>query len=390
MNIGIFTNAYHPITSGVVNAIDCIRQGLSRLGHEIYIIAPRYSGYDDRDDHVIRVPSIRLTRKADFPLPIPYFSKLEKKISALELDIVHTQHPFLLGALAEKIAAKKNIPLVFTFHTQYEIYLHYAPFFIPEALSRWYIRRTVSSHIKHCNAVVVPAPSILPAVAEYGGESKCHVIPNAIKVEKFSGGNGERIRSHYHLQNSKILIFVGRMAEEKNLSFLLAAFKKINNTSPETVLLLVGGGPTLDKLKKEAEALGLSHRVIFTGMVPYDEIPDYLKASDIFVMASTSEVKPLSLLESMASGLPIVAVRAPGAVDTVTDGQDGLLVNENTDEFAAAVIGLLKDLNRLEQMSKNASNKANKFGIPEFGKKLEELYKELLLERVNHKADRIK
>jgi len=379
MNVGIFTNAYHPIVSGVVNAIDCIRQGLSGLGHQTYVIAPNYSGYREKDPNVIRVPSIRLTRKADFPLPLPYFKRLEKTMDKLNLDIVHTQHPFLLGGFAEKIAAKKNIPLVFTFHTQYEIYLHYAPFFIPEAVSQWYIRKIVTEHIKRCDAVVVPASSILPAVAEYGGQTKSHLIPNAIDVEKFNRGNSEPVIRRFNLANKKTLIFVGRMAVEKNLSFLLKAFKKIHDALPETVLLLVGGGPHLDALKGEVRDMGLMNQVIFTGMVSYEEIPDYLKAAHLFVMASTSEVNPLSLLESMAAGLPIVAVRAPGAMDTITDGQDGLLIDENLDHFADTVVRLLKKDQLLETMKKNAESKAKKFGIPEYGRKLEELYQKLLL-----------
>lgn len=379
MNVGIFTNAYHPIVSGVVNAIDAIRIGLSRLGHKLYVVAPDYPGYAGPDDSIIRIPSIRLTRKADFPLPIVIFSELEKKLAPLSLDLIHTQHPFLLGSAAEKWTAQKNIPLVFTFHTQYEIYLHYAPFFIPPSLAKRYIRKIVSDHIRRADAVVVPAASILPVVAEYGGGGKSHLIPNAVDTEKFSRGDGERIRARHHLQNKKILIFVGRMAREKNLSFLLAAFKIIHEAAPETALMLAGGGPDFEKLEKEARRIGLSC-VIFTGMVPYSEIPDYLKAADLFVMTSTSEVKPLSLLESMAAGLPIIAVRAPGAQDTVTDGSDGILIDENIEKFAKTILDVLKDPKTIETMRKNARAKAMTFGIDEFGKKLETLYAGLVRE----------
>lgn len=376
MNVGIFTNAYHPIVSGVVNAIDVMRQGLSHLGHHVWIIAPDYAGYDDHDESVVRVPSIRFTRKADFPLPLPWTRM--KEIEKLPLDLIHTQHPFLLGSLAEKISAKKNIPLVFTFHTQYEIYLHYTPFFIPESVSRWYVRKIVSQHIEHADAVIVPAASILPAVKEYGGESKAHVIPNAIDVEKFSGGKGERIRTRYGLHDKKVLVFVGRMAEEKNLSFLLTSFKEINKSLSETVLFLIGGGPHLEELQKRCTELKLNNQVIFTGMIPYSEVPDYLNAADLFVMTSTSEVKPLSLLESMAAGLPIAAVRAPGAVDTITDGTDGILTDENTEAFANGVITLLRDHEKLQILKRNARTKALKFGISEYGKKLEALYRQLI------------
>lgn len=378
MNIGIFTNAYHPLVSGVVQAIDVMRDGLGDLGHRVYVVAPRYAGYEDDDDYVFRYPSIQILSDVDFPLPIPYDPRLTAAIQKLPLDVVHVQHPFLLGTLGAKLAAKKNLPLVFTFHTRYEDYAHYAPFGIPPQAARVYVRQRVSSFLKKCSAIVAPAPSIREVVEEYGGGDRCHLISNAIQLGHFKKADGHSVRAQYKLDGKKIAVFVGRLAQEKNLLMLLQSFAKARTKFKDCGLMLVGDGPFRPILEKEAARLHISPHVIFTGMVPYEHIPRYLGASQLFVITSTSEVKPLSILEAMASGLPVLAVRAPGAKDTVTHQVDGWLSGEDPSDFSDALVSLLKSEERLNKLGAAAKKKAEEFGQAHMAKKLEKLYKDLL------------
>jgi len=378
MRIGVFTNAYHPITSGVVNAIDCIDKGLTQLGHQVYIIAPQYPGYQDPSSSVIRFPSIRLTDRADFPLPYPYVPRLIRKIERLQLDCIHAQHPFLLGSLGMRLAKQHHIPTVFTFHTLYEQYVHYAPPILPQFVLRAWVKKRVSSFVKQADAIVVPSPSIVELVKAYGGSDRIHVIPNAIHLQPFQHGDGTEIRKRYGLDSKKVLTFVGRLAEEKNISFLLCVLAQIKMKIPDAVFLLVGDGPYRKALEEQTAMLRLTENVIFTGMVPYTQVPNYLKAADLFVTASTTEVKPLSLLETMACGVPILAVNASGAMDTITSGKDGQLVSENDHEFAAAAVDLLQNPSKLRQLGDNAKKTAEGFGIETMAKKLESLYGKLI------------
>lgn len=377
MKIGIFTNAYHPLVSGVVNAIDCVEQGLSRLGHQVFVIAPEYPSYQDSGNTVIRFPSVRLTSRADFPIPIPYIPRLTRYIEDLRLDIVHAQHPFLLGVLGQRIAKKKKIPLVFTFHTLYEQYVHYAPPLLPRPFLRYYVRKMVSSFVRQCDAVVVPSPSILELVHRYGGDGRSIVIPNAIQLKTFQKADGTSIEKKYGLTGKKTMIFVGRLAEEKNLSFLLKAHAKIISRIPDAVLMLVGDGPFKTSLQEQAQHLKIEQNVIFTGMVPYPQIPSFFKSSQLFVITSTTEVKPLAILEAMASGLPVLAVKASGAVDTITDEVDGYLTRHDEDEFAAAAILLLTNEKKRALLSRNALKTAESFDSSAMARKLERLYMRL-------------
>ena len=376
MNIGIFTNAYKPIISGVVNSIELIKQGMESRGHKVYIFAPGCKGYKDEEENVYRFSSVNLTNRVKFPLAIPYSYSLFSMIPYLDLDIIHTHHPFLLGEVGAGFSKKLKIPLVYTFHTQFEQYSHYIPF--PQDLVKKLARFSVVNYAQKCSLIICPSTSILSLLKNYGITSPIEFIPNAVDLRSFKKGNPQRIRDKYNIsEEEKLLIYVGRIGLEKNLGFMLQAFKNIKDQVPEAKLMIVGEGPELESTKELAKYLGINERVIFPGRVEYKEIPSYFAAGYAFIMTSTTEVKPLALLEAMASGLPVAAISAAGSSDTINHNFDGLLTPYDMEAFCDALLKILKDQAFHDRLSIGALKTSENYSIDTTSKKLEDLYKSL-------------
>lgn len=385
MNIGIFTNAYKPIISGVVNSVDLFSSGLRRQGCNVYIFAPQFFGYKDTETDIFRYHSINLSTKVKFPLAIPISGRIWKVLHNLNLDIIHTHHPFILGEVGAYFAKKFNLPLFFTFHTQYEQYSHYIPF--NQELVKKLARVSVVNYAQKCDTILTPSEMILGVLKNYGIKKPVILFSNAIDTEKFRVMNRKKARKLLNLNPAdKILIYTGRIGLEKNLAFLVQAFKRVNEEEPNTKLLLVGDGPEEAALKKLVKELKLKEKVIFAGKVEYSEIPKYYIASDIFVMTSVTEVKPLAILEGMAAGLPVVAVSAAGAKDTVTHGVDGILTNLDLDEYTQELLKVVKNSELCEKMGEAALLTSEKYSIDKASQKLLSLYETAILEKNNATA----
>lgn len=377
MNVGIFTNAYKPIISGVVNSISLFKQGLAHLGHNVYIFAPGFPEYKDNEPHVYRFRSISITQKVKYPLAIPISNRIAKIIPELKLDVIHTQHPYILGEVGANYAKKFKIPLVYTFHTQFEQYSHYIPF--NQNIVKMLARLSVINYTKKCDCIITPAPSIMELLKSYGIKQRVEVLPNAIDLSSFENPDKHKIWAKYSIgQNERVLINVGRLGLEKNLAFMLHAFKIIAHKAHNVKLMIVGEGPEEKALKDLSGELGLGRKVTFTGRIDYHEIPSYYGAADIFIMTSVTEVKPLAILEAMASGLPMVAVAASGSSDTITSGLDGILTELNIEDFASEALKLLENNDLRKKMGHHAKQTAAQYSIISTSKKLAQIYDDLI------------
>lgn len=387
MKIGIFTNAYKPIISGVVNSIELIKKGLRKLGHKVFIFAPRFSGYRDKEAGVFRFMSVNLTNKIKFPLAIPYDARIFNIIDRLDLDLIHCHHPFILGEVGAWFAKKSGVPLVFTFHTQYEQYTHYIPF--PQKLVKKMTRTSVLSYTDKCDLIICPSPNILSLLDDYGVTAPFEMINNAIDLRLFQKPKPAAVRARYGISESdKLLIYVGRMGIEKNIGFMLKAFRNASKEAPNAKLMIVGEGPELSALQEIAGRLEIGDKVIFTGRVEYKEIPNYYAAAYAFIMTSTTEVKPLALLEAMASGLPIVAVAACGSSDTVHEGRDGILTEHDLDKFSGALVKILRDQDLRDRLSIGAKKTSEEYSMDATSKRLENLYVKLIETKKREKIDK--
>jgi len=377
LKVGIFTDVYKPVINGVVNAIENLSRSLWRAGHSVYIFAPAYSGYKDDLDSIYRFKSINLLPGVNYPLSIPYSRRIFSLINSLELDIIHCHHPFLLGRVGQYFAKKLGIPVVATLHTQYENYNHYVP------LNKEFVKKVTLWALRdfsnRCDMLITPAESRKNQLRSYGISTDIKVIPNAIEPDKYSGLKGDIIREKYSvLPGEKLLLFVGRIAKEKNIDFLFDCFESISGEDPSVKLMMVGDGPEFERLKKKAGRESFFEKIIFTGEIDNNKISDYYGAADIFVSASTTEVHPVVLLEAMASGLPVVAVKSAGYEDTIRDGIDGILCKEDRNDFTGSVISLLRDVEKRRNLGQAALGRVEEFSSEHIIKRMVEVYFSLL------------
>lgn len=377
MRIAVFTNCYHPLVNGVVGAVSLLRKGFMELGHQVDIFAPKFDDYIDGEPGIYRYPAVDLTRKVKYPVAIPYSSKIARVLKDMDFDIIHSHHPFVLGPLALKLARSRKRPIVYTFHTQYDQYTHYVP--LPSPLVRWFSKNQVRRFAQGVDQITTPADTAKQILIKYGVTNDIKVIPNPTDLSKFQKADGDRVKKEYQLSKEKVLINIGRIAPEKNLELLLESFRIILSKATEPVkLMIVGDGPALKGLKQLASELGIGEKVIFTGMVDPALVPNYLAAADLFVMTSKSEVKPLAQLEALAAGVPIVAVSAAGANDTITSGRNGLLVPENTEAIAGGVLDLAFNPERLANFKHEALQTAERYSHVRIAEEYLRLFNEVL------------
>lgn len=373
MRVGLFTECYEPVINGVVHSIESTKKGLEALGHEVYVFCPDYKEKNKREKNVIHNPSQRLPSKSDYHFILGLSDKAKKVAGTL--DIFHTHHPFTMGRHANEIAKAHNKPFLFTHHTQYDQYTRYVP--ILKKGAKKFLYNFLRKFCDKCDIVVAPSLSIKAVIEGYGTKTKVRVVPNGIRVKYFQEKNLSTPREILRLKpNHRIAIYTGRIAREKNIDFVIKAFKLVTLKYPQVYLLIVGGGTALKRLRRLAIKIGLAGKIIFTGKVPYLQMRNYYRACDFFVTASKTEVHPLVLLEAMAAGLPMVAVDAIGTSDIVSPGKTGYLTREDLDEYAAKILYLLRNPTRLNLMSKNARKASKAYSIINTAKKMVETYKE--------------
>ena len=371
MKIVIFTETYKPVLNGVVTATLNLRVALEKKGHKVYIFT---SGKIEKEKNVFSCPNITISQGCG-PV-IPYFK--EKEILK-DADIYHTQQPFVLGCYAMYYAKKYNKPLVATIHTQYHNYTHYVP--VIGAGANVIVCPYLSWFFKGCDKVILLSKSLKQTLSDvYKVDTKkMELIPNSLN---FTTGanlkNVAKLKKKFKLEGKRVLIFVGRIGKEKNIEFLIEAFKKINSKDKNTFLFVVGDGPELGPMKKLVQKKNIES-IHFTGNILNKKVFEYLSLADLFVSSSKTENHPITLLEAMYSSVVPVTLRTPGFVDTISNGKDGVLVGkEDTEKYSNAVVKLLANGKLLKKMKTEAHKKAMTYDAKINIEKTISLYKSLL------------
>ena len=383
MHIAFFTNYYHPVVNGVVRSVASFRENLMKQGHNVFIFAQSDNTYKDDEPFIFRYPSLPLPL-GDISTAIPVSSFVDQLLPALKLDVIHTHHPILLGQTAARKATELDLPLVFTFHTQYWEYTHYVPFpqeaiqdFLKNAVHRW-----LREFMQKCQHIIIPSESLKDIlIRDYGLHERYSVIPTGTDLEPFLNADGKSLRSKNGWQDETVLISVGRLAAEKNWDTLVRAFAKVQEKHAGMRLVLIGDGTARSSLEALAAELGVAEQVTFTGALPFQEIPRYLKAADAFAFASVTETQGLVTIEAMAAGLPVVAVDGPGTRDIMEHGKQGFLVENDPDALAKGIHKLLADPQRLKRLSNNALKKAKTFEVNQLGKQLLGVYEQAIQDK---------
>ncbi|MGB6607063.1 MAG: glycosyltransferase [Atribacterota bacterium] len=382
MRIAFFTNCYKPLVNGVVTCISSLKEAYERKGHEVYVFAPRVEDYIDQEKNVFRYRSVNITNKVKYPLPIPLSFKVKKVINEFNPDIVHIHHPFLLSSAAIMYGKKLGIPKILTIHTQYEQYAYYvSP--VPERVTHEAIKMIIFNLAYKTDCITTPSDSMKKIIENYGIKNRIEVIPNAIHLISFKEDDELKrteIKKKYNLkEDDKIILFVGRIASEKSIDKVIKALAKITKRSiGKEKLLIVGNGPAMDELKQLTRSLNVEEDVIFAGTVSHEEIQHYYKMAYVFTIASTTETFGIVTIEALASGVPVVAVKAPGAADILTDGLDGLLVDDDVEKIANALEKIIKEPELREKLSLGALKTSEKYSINKISEKMLNLYREVI------------
>jgi glycosyltransferase involved in cell wall biosynthesis len=383
LHIAFFTNYYHPVVNGVVRSVASFRENLVKQGHNVFVFAQSDSNYTDSEPFIFRYPSLPLPL-GDISTAIPVSPFVDQLLPILKLDVIHTHHPILLGQTAARKAEELGLPLVFTFHTQYWEYTHYIPFpqeviqdFLKNAVHRW-----LREFMQKCQHIIIPSESLREIlVRDYGLHERYSVIPTGTDLEPFLQADGKSLRAQHGWHDEKVLVSVGRLAPEKNWDTLLQAFAKVYEKHPGVRLVLIGDGTARQTLEMLSAELGITDRVTFTGALPFEQIPRYLKAADLFAFASVTETQGLVTIEAMAASLPVVAVDGPGTRDIVEHGKQGFLVENDPEALAGALNQLLSDPQKMKRFSSNALKKARTFDVKELGKQLIGVYEQAIQDK---------
>jgi glycosyltransferase involved in cell wall biosynthesis len=384
VNIAHFTDTYKPNVNGVVRSVSTFREALIRMGHLVFVFAQEApEDYEEPEQFIFRYPAVNIPM-FNYSLSMPSSSFVTKLLPSLKLDVVHSNHPVLLGDAAANQAEKLGLPLVFTFHTRYVEYADGYAAYVPysKAIVEGIVVDGLVKYLNRCQHIVTPSDSIKQTLADYGDiTERVTTIPTGIDLDPFRQADGQAVRQKYNLGQNKVLVSIGRLADEKNWKTLLAAMAQVTQQRADLRLLLIGEGPQHAELESYAQELGLAEQVIFTGLVPFAEIPNHLKAADIFCFASITETQGLVTMEAMAAGLPVVAVDATGTRDEVDNGVQGLLTDNDSQALALALQQVLDDEALLARLKAGAEEKANSFDMMLQAKKMVAVYEQAIEDR---------
>lgn len=346
MKILMISDVYFPRVNGVSTSIQTFRGELATRGRRVDLVAPAYPGAPGDEPGVHRVRSRGVPLDPEDRLMAR--SQARATLQALErerFDIVHIQTPFLAHYLGIAFARRQRVPVVETYHTFFEEYLyHYVPF-VPRAAMRALARAVSRRQAAQVDRLLVPSTAMRDKLAGYGIGTPMQILPTGIPVDRLSGGDGRRFRAQHDLSpEDRVMLFVGRVAHEKNIAFLLHAFRQAAERSASLRLVIAGEGPALPGLRELADRLGVGARTRFVGYLDRDgALQDCYRAADAFVFASRTETQGLVLLEALALGVPVVALSVMGTRD-VLEGQPGALVAEDSvPEFAQAMLKIATD-----------------------------------------------
>ena len=394
MRIALMTNNYKPIMGGVPISIERLARGLEALGHEVTIFAPTYKEYS-MEENVFRYATLMKRFIGGIVLPNPFDARIEQEFRKKSYDIIHVHHPMLIGRTAVRLSRKFHIPLVFTYHTRYEQYARC----YTKGICRLDKVMPLYLHtfLKHCSFVFAPTAGMDQYLTDI-----CHVprertgiLPTGIERENFqvNAEQAAQIRRLYSAEEMPLLLTVSRMAGEKNVAFLLESLARMKTLYGKPFrMLFVGDGPDREALEKHSLQLGLRENVVFTGTIPNERISVYFKAADAFLFASKTETQGIVVLEAFAGGTPVIAVRASGVEDLVDDGTNGILTQEDTEEYASRVAEFLNGACTYdtEEMSKNAYQKATLYREEAVALKAVHYYNSVIAENAMQKKRNIR
>jgi len=385
MHILMISDVYFPRVNGVSTSIQTFRRNLHELGHRTTLIAPAYEATHNQDasdeSTIIRIPSRTvIVDKEDKMMHRRPIRDLIPQLQEMQIDLVHIQTPFIAHYEGVYISKALNVPSIISYHTFFEEYFYNYIKWLPKRWLRYAARAFSRSQCEQVDALLVPSQPMHDVLREYGIENTTHILPTGLKLEAFDKGDGVAFREKHQIdQDRPCIAFVGRIAHEKNISFLLKVFKQVREELPNSLFLVAGEGPALASLKKQSQQCGTADAIKFVGYLNRQgELQSCYKAADVFVFASRTETQGLVLLEAMACGTPVVSTAVMGTKDVMRHGDGGLVAEEEIEHFAEQVLNLLKDQVFRQEMKNKALEYAKEWSQERMTERLIGHYEELI------------
>ena len=387
MHVLMISDVYFPRINGVSTSMLTFRDTLERLGVRVTIVAPDYPGTDraaDAAEGILRLPSRAVPLDPEDRLmhwrPLARLDRRLASANFCDIDLVHVQTPFAAHYAGLRLARARGIPCIATYHTHFEEYLFHYIRFLPRGALRYASRSLARQQCDSLDAIVVPSPPMAATLLGYGVAAPLHVIATGLPESQFLRGDGQRYRRQWAIApERKLALFVGRVAHEKNIGFLLHMLAVARRQRPELMLLIAGEGPAAAALRRQAAALGIEDHVRFVGYLPRESgLRDCYAAADVFTFASLTETQGLVLLEALASGLPVLAIASLGAAEIVSPERGAMPAAATPEAFAGQLNALLNQPAKLRVMAAEAIAFAREWDAAAQGARLAALYRQLL------------
>ncbi len=382
MNIGLFTDTYFPQLNGVATSVHTLADALKQRGHNVYIFTPSDPRAEKNEDiSILRMPSIPFLMLKNYRIGMLYTPITLNKINHLKLDIVHTQTEFPLGMFGKFLSITQQIPMIHTYHTMYQDYVHYIAHgkLITPSMAKEFSKVFCNT----AQAVIAPTQKAKDFLEECGVTKPMRIIPTGIDTSRFSKSNFSHdeilsLRKSLGLdEDTPTILSLGRVAKEKSIDVILKGLPALLKKLPQTKMVIVGDGPERENLEILAKNLGISQNVIFAGARPWEEIGKYYQIGTVFVSASLSETQGLTFAEAMAGGIPVVAKKDASIEAIVKHNVTGLLFEED-EQIADALYTVLTDASLRQRLSDTSLEVMEQLSVENFVNNVEKLYYEVL------------
>ena len=396
MRVGIFTESYPPLVNGVSTSILMLEHALTKLGHEVFIITVSDNKKDyilENNGHILRLPSVNLANCYDYKMTSVYPIKAVNMIKKMNLDVIHSNVEFTVGIFARVVSEQLSIPLVHTYHTNWEDYTHYITKnkkILDDICKKLLKYLVVFFEDKTVTELIVPSNKIYNLFKDkYKFTKNIHIIQTGIETSKFYKENFNQkdinsLKKKLGIKKKDFVVMtVSRLAKEKSVDRIINNHKELVKKYSNMKLLIVGDGPDIDKLKDEAKSLGVSDSVIFTGKVPLSDIPIYYQLGNVFVTASKSETQGLTVVEAISSSLPVVAVKDDSFVNSVIEDFNGFVFTDD-EKYINSISKLYEDKDLYNRLSNQSRLLSEDFSSEYFALKVLKVY-ETAIE--NYKKD---
>lgn len=396
MRVGIFTESYPPLVNGVSTSILMLEHALTKLGHEVFIITVSDNKKDyvlENNGHILRLPSVNLANCYDYKMTSVYPIKAVNMIKKMNLDVIHSNVEFTVGIFARVVSEQLSIPLVHTYHTNWEDYTHYITKnkkILDDICKKLLKYLMVFFEDKTVTELIVPSNKIYNLFKDkYKFTKNIHIIQTGIETSKFYKENFNQkdinsLKKKLGIKKKDFVVMtVSRLAKEKSVDRIINNHKELVKKYSNMKLLIVGDGPDIDKLKDEAKSLGVSDSVIFTGKVPLSDIPIYYQLGNVFVTASKSETQGLTVVEAISSSLPVVAVKDDSFVNSVIEEFNGFVFTDD-EKYINSISKLYEDKDLYNILSNQSRLLSEDFSSEYFALKVLKVY-ETAIE--NYKKD---